>query len=60
MGFADLPFTAAGLYRYFLIQNALPDNKFPVARASVAFLTFILSALVVVIFGVLLGARTAA
>lgn len=47
-----------GLYRYFLIQNALTDNRFPAARASVAFVTFSLSALVVVIFGALLGARS--
>ena len=60
MGFADFLFMSAGLYRYFLIQNALTDNRFPVARASVALLTFFLSALVVVIFGALLGARSTA
>ena len=59
MGFADFPFIFVGLYRYFLVQNALTHNEFPVARASVAFLTFFLTALVVVIFGALLRARSA-
>jgi len=45
------------VYRYFLIQGALPGNMFPVARFSVIFTTFVLSAVVVVIFAVLLGGR---
>ena len=39
-----------GVYRYFVVQNALPKNKFPVARLSVVFLSFIYGVLVVVVF----------
>ncbi|KAH9477305.1 hypothetical protein JR316_0009509 [Psilocybe cubensis] len=45
------------VYRYFKIQHALPEQKFPVARISIAFISFVLGALVVVIFGALLSER---
>ncbi|KAJ3510918.1 hypothetical protein NLJ89_g4407 [Agrocybe chaxingu] len=43
-----------GVYRYFLVQYALPEKRFPVARLSAIFIAFVLGALVVVIFGALL------
>ncbi|KAF9527855.1 hypothetical protein CPB83DRAFT_907229 [Crepidotus variabilis] len=43
--------------RYFTIQSALPNNQFPVARFSIVFITFVLAAVVVVVFGALLGGR---
>ncbi|KAJ3497428.1 hypothetical protein NLJ89_g10350 [Agrocybe chaxingu] len=45
------------VYRYFLVQHTLPDQKFPVARYTIAFLSFILGSLVVVVFGALLGGQ---
>jgi uncharacterized membrane protein YidH (DUF202 family) len=45
------------VYRYFSIQNSLPKNMFPVARFSVAFTTFVLTAVVIAIFGALLGGK---
>jgi len=41
--------------RYFRIQYALPQNQFPVARLSIAFVSFILGGLVAVVFAALLG-----
>jgi len=46
-----------GVTRYFTIQTALPQGKFPVARITIAFVSAVLSALVVVVFGVLVGVR---
>ncbi|KAF5327204.1 hypothetical protein D9619_004703 [Psilocybe cf. subviscida] len=46
-----------GIYRYFLIQVALPENHFPVARTSMAFIAFAISAVVVVIFAALVSGR---
>ncbi|KAF8903118.1 hypothetical protein CPB84DRAFT_1774867 [Gymnopilus junonius] len=43
------------VFRYFIIQRALPDKMFPVARFSIAFLSFALGAVVVVIFAALLS-----
>lgn len=40
-----------GVYRYFVVQYSLPKNIFPVARLSIAFLSFIFGAFVVVVFG---------
>ncbi|TFK22829.1 hypothetical protein FA15DRAFT_497873 [Coprinopsis marcescibilis] len=39
-----------GLWRYFKIQTSLPTNLFPVARASVAFSTFVFSGIIITIF----------
>lgn len=46
-----------GIYRYFLIQVALPEQYFPVARSSMAFIAFVISAVVVVIFSALVSGR---
>jgi len=46
-----------GLVRYFTVQNALPQGKFPVARVTIAFIAAVLSALVVIVFGILVGVR---
>ncbi|KAF9474591.1 hypothetical protein BDN70DRAFT_770017, partial [Pholiota conissans] len=46
-----------GLYRYFLIQRALPEQKFPIARVSVAFTSFVLGGVIVTIFAALLKGR---
>ncbi|KAF8959136.1 hypothetical protein BDZ97DRAFT_1667612 [Flammula alnicola] len=46
-----------GVYRYFLIQQALPHQMFPTARLSITFTTFVLGTIVVVIFAALLNGR---
>jgi len=46
-----------GLARYFMIQTALTKGKFPVARVSMAFISVILSILVVAVFGILVELR---
>jgi len=46
-----------GLVRYFIIQTALTKGRFPVARVIIAFIAIVLSALVVTVFGVLVGVR---
>jgi len=46
-----------GLVRYFSIQSALTKGNFPIARVTIAFIAVVLSALVVVVFGVLVGVR---
>jgi len=46
-----------GLVRYFTIQTALTKGRFPVARVIMAFIAIVLSALVVTVFGVLVGVR---
>ncbi|KIM78477.1 hypothetical protein PILCRDRAFT_98382 [Piloderma croceum F 1598] len=46
-----------GLVRYFTIQSALTKGSFPVARVTVAFIAVVLSALVVIVFGVLVSVR---
>lgn len=40
-----------------MIQNALTKGKFPVARVSIAFISVILSILVVTVFGILVDVR---
>ncbi|KAF8187753.1 hypothetical protein BJ912DRAFT_418390 [Pholiota molesta] len=47
----------AGLYRYFLIQNALPEQRFPTARVSIAFTSFVMGGVIVTIFVALLKSR---
>ncbi|KJA16285.1 hypothetical protein HYPSUDRAFT_147951 [Hypholoma sublateritium FD-334 SS-4] len=47
-----------GVYRYFLVQNSLPKQKFPPARLSVALISFILGGITIVLFGALLSAKT--
>ncbi|KAJ3746529.1 hypothetical protein DFH05DRAFT_1395297 [Lentinula detonsa] len=46
---------AVGLTRYFSIQNALTLNQFPVARLVIISSSFILGALVVCTFGILVA-----
>ena len=46
-----------GLVRYFTIQTALTKGCFPVARVIIAFIAIVLSTLVVIVFGVLVGVR---
>jgi len=46
-----------GVVRYFTVQGALVDGKFPVARVNPALLSLSLLAVVLVIFGILLGVR---
>ena len=45
----------AGVLRYFTVQNALVDGKFPVARFLVAGIAFVLGILVTIVFGVLVS-----
>jgi hypothetical protein len=45
-----------GFVRYFAIQHALVDGKFPVPRLSITFLTFVVGAVVIAVFGVLVSA----
>ncbi|KAF8148214.1 hypothetical protein B0H34DRAFT_634058, partial [Crassisporium funariophilum] len=44
-----------GLYRYFAIQHALTAGNFPTAQISIAFISFVLGAITVVIFAALLS-----
>ncbi|KAI0785126.1 hypothetical protein C8Q75DRAFT_328494 [Abortiporus biennis] len=48
---------ALGVYRYFSVQYALVEGKFPVARISPAFLSLSLMILILIVFGVILGVR---
>ena len=42
-----------GVYRYFVIQHALPKNMFPVARFSIIFISIIFGVFIAVVFGLL-------
>lgn len=46
-----------GISRYFMIQNALPENRFPVARLPMVFISFCLGAITVIAFGALLSGK---
>ena len=46
-----------GMVRYFTIQNALIGGNYPVARVSTIILALILGAIIIVVFGVILGVR---
>jgi hypothetical protein len=46
-----------GVARFFAIQSALVQGKFPVARLVIGFISFFLSALIVVVFGILVSGR---
>ncbi|KII90940.1 hypothetical protein PLICRDRAFT_174292 [Plicaturopsis crispa FD-325 SS-3] len=48
---------ALGTSRYFIIQSALTSGKFPAARRSLVVLSMALGTLVVVVFGILIGAK---
>ncbi|KAF7799443.1 hypothetical protein EIP86_010678 [Pleurotus ostreatoroseus] len=47
-----------GAVRYFTIQNALLSGNYPVARVSTIMLALILGAIIVVVFGIIVGVRT--
>jgi uncharacterized membrane protein YidH (DUF202 family) len=44
-----------GAFRYFLVQHALPENKFPTARLPIVFISFGLGAITATAFGALLS-----
>jgi uncharacterized membrane protein YidH (DUF202 family) len=46
-----------GLVRYFMIQSALVGGNFPVARLSTIMLALIMSAIIVAVFGIIVGVR---
>ncbi|KAJ7090590.1 hypothetical protein C8R43DRAFT_908379 [Mycena crocata] len=48
---------ALGTIRYFRIQSALTKGMFPVARFTAASITFVLGAVVVVVFAILVAGR---
>ncbi|KAJ6504852.1 hypothetical protein C8R47DRAFT_968347 [Mycena vitilis] len=48
---------ALGTIRYFRIQSALIRGMFPVARLTAAGVTFVLGAITIVVFAILLSAR---
>ncbi len=47
-----------GMVRYFTIQSALLTGNYPVARVSAIMLGLILGAIIVVVFGVIVGVRS--
>ncbi|KAJ7132093.1 hypothetical protein C8R44DRAFT_871083 [Mycena epipterygia] len=49
---------AFGTTRYFRIQSALIQGAFPVARLTAAFITLALGTIIVVVFTILLSARS--
>lgn len=46
-----------GSFRYFTVQFALVDGNYPVARITPAFISTALISIIIVVFGVILGAR---
>jgi len=46
-----------GVVRYFMIQSALVRGMYPVARFSAFAVAAVLSAVIIVVFGILLGVR---
>ncbi|KAJ7746898.1 hypothetical protein DFH07DRAFT_747913 [Mycena maculata] len=49
---------ALGTTRYFRIQAALTKGMFPVARLTAASITFVLGIIIIVVFAILLSARS--
>ncbi|EPQ54666.1 hypothetical protein GLOTRDRAFT_77319 [Gloeophyllum trabeum ATCC 11539] len=47
-----------GVVRYFTVQIALTEGKYPVARITVLFVGAVLTALICVVFGILVAARS--
>lgn len=47
-----------GLTRYFAIQNALIGGNYPVARVTTLLLALVMMAIIVVVFGVIVGVRS--
>jgi len=48
---------AIGFIRYFSVQTALTKGNFPVARVTIAFIAVVLSALIAIVFGILVGVK---
>ncbi|KAF8800059.1 hypothetical protein BYT27DRAFT_7118545 [Phlegmacium glaucopus] len=48
-----------GVYRFFVVQRALPKNMFPAAQLSIVAISFVFGAIVVVLFAVLLTEKLA-
>ncbi|KAI0088605.1 hypothetical protein BDY19DRAFT_174293 [Irpex rosettiformis] len=46
-----------GLVRYFLIQNALMGGNYPIARVSIFLISVVMSAITIVVFGIIVGVR---
>ncbi|KAI0345596.1 hypothetical protein BDW22DRAFT_1417975 [Trametopsis cervina] len=46
-----------GLVRYFTIQSALVGGSYPVARVSTIMLAVIMSAVIIAVFGIIVGVR---
>lgn len=55
--FIGLATLVLGLVRYFTIQTALVGGNFPIARVSTIMLAMIMSAIIVVVFGIIIGVR---
>ncbi|KAF7356838.1 7 transmembrane receptor (Rhodopsin family) domain protein [Mycena venus] len=49
---------ALGTIRYFRIQSALTQGMFPVARLTAASVTFVLATIVILVFAIMLSARS--
>lgn len=49
--------TFIGVIRYFTVQQALTEGKFPAARVVITGITVVLSALIVVVFAILVSAK---
>ncbi|KAF7370834.1 DUF202 domain-containing protein [Mycena sanguinolenta] len=47
-----------GTIRYFRIQSALIQGMFPVARLTAASITFVLATIVIIVFAIMLSARS--
>ena len=46
-----------GSSRYFLVQHALPEDRFPTARLPIVFISFGLGAITAIAFGALLSGK---
>jgi len=49
---------AFGTIRYFRIQAALTQGMFPVARLTAASITFVLATIIIIVFAIMLSARS--
>jgi len=46
-----------GVFRYFVVQHALKENKFPSTRIPIVFISFGLGAVTAIAFGALLSGK---
>ena len=56
--FVGLATLALGTTRYFCIQSALVGGNYPVARVSTILLAFVMCAIIVAVFGIIVGVRS--